>query len=45
MDESGSSKSIQDIWNAKSRNIGPPEPKVIYNNCLFAFSLRIVWLI
>ncbi|KAH1229062.1 Chromosome transmission fidelity protein 18 [Glycine max] len=29
MDESGSSKSIQDIWNAKSRNIGPPEPKIL----------------
>lgn len=45
MDESGSSKSIQDVWNAKSRNIGPPEQKVIYNNCLIAFSLIIVWLI
>ncbi|KAJ1432394.1 P-loop containing nucleoside triphosphate hydrolase [Sesbania bispinosa] len=26
-DESGNSKSIQDIWNTKSRNIGPPEQK------------------
>ncbi|RZB42836.1 chromosome transmission fidelity protein 18 homolog isoform X1 [Glycine soja] len=29
MDESGSSKSIQDVWNAKSRNIGPPEQKIL----------------
>jgi len=28
MDESGSSKSIQDAWNTKSRNISPPEQKV-----------------
>ncbi|KAK8468143.1 hypothetical protein PHAVU_007G235800 [Phaseolus vulgaris] len=29
MDESGSSKSIQDAWNTKSRNISPPEQKVL----------------
>ncbi|KAL2326602.1 hypothetical protein Fmac_025660 [Flemingia macrophylla] len=29
MDESGSSKSIQDVWNTKSRNIGPPEQKIL----------------
>ncbi|KAK7355424.1 hypothetical protein VNO80_14679 [Phaseolus coccineus] len=29
MDESGSSKSIQDVWNTKSRNISPPEQKVL----------------
>ncbi|WVY98392.1 hypothetical protein V8G54_030543 [Vigna mungo] len=27
MDDSGSSKSIQDAWSTKSRNIGPPEQK------------------
>ncbi|QCE05592.1 chromosome transmission fidelity protein 18 [Vigna unguiculata] len=29
MDESGSSKSIQDAWSTKSRNIGPPEQKIL----------------
>ncbi|XP_020231896.1 chromosome transmission fidelity protein 18 homolog [Cajanus cajan] len=29
MEESGSSKSIQDVWNTKSRNIGPPEQKIL----------------
>ncbi|XP_027330673.1 chromosome transmission fidelity protein 18 homolog isoform X2 [Abrus precatorius] len=29
MDESGSSKSIQDAWDAKTRNISPPEEKIL----------------
>ncbi|CAJ1967958.1 unnamed protein product [Sphenostylis stenocarpa] len=29
MDESGSSKRIQDVRNMKSRNIGPPEQKIL----------------
>ncbi|XP_052731273.1 uncharacterized protein LOC108326633 isoform X2 [Vigna angularis] len=29
MDDSGSSKSTQDAWSTKSRNIGPPEQKIL----------------
>ncbi|XP_061362875.1 uncharacterized protein LOC133306562 [Gastrolobium bilobum] len=29
MDESGNSKSVQDTWNMKSRNTGPPEEKIL----------------
>lgn len=29
MDESGTSKSTQDVLNTKSRNIGPPEQKIL----------------
>ncbi|RDX92278.1 Chromosome transmission fidelity protein 18-like protein, partial [Mucuna pruriens] len=29
MEESGSSKSVQDVWNTKSRNIGRPEQKIL----------------
>ncbi|XP_014511030.1 chromosome transmission fidelity protein 18 homolog isoform X2 [Vigna radiata var. radiata] len=29
MDDGGSSKSIQDAWSTKSRNIGPPEQKIL----------------
>ncbi|TKY53598.1 Chromosome transmission fidelity protein 18-like [Spatholobus suberectus] len=29
MDESGSSKSIQEVWNTKSRNISPSEQKIL----------------
>ncbi|KAK7393195.1 hypothetical protein VNO78_21713 [Psophocarpus tetragonolobus] len=29
MDEGGSSKSTQDVYNTKSRNIGPPEQKIL----------------